>query len=162
MLLLPMVEETLLLLQSNHKIGENISVLADVPEGLCVSADPALLRQVLWNLINNAVEAMPNGGKLTLRAMVDEDADGCVVSIEDTGPGIPFAIRKHLFEPFFSTKKTGSGLGLATVQRIMDVLGGRVEIESEEGVGTDVRFHLPVAHTALEEASEEEDRSAEA
>ncbi|MGZ7164231.1 MAG: ATP-binding protein, partial [Halobacteriota archaeon] len=89
----------------------------------------------------NAVQAMPNGGTLTISAATD---DGSVmVSVHDTGVGIPDDIRDKLFTPLFTAKAKGTGLGLAVVKRIVDAHGGTITFESEEGKGTTFTVTLP-------------------
>jgi PAS domain S-box-containing protein len=104
--------------------------------------DPAQIQQVLVNLIKNAMQAMTTGGTLTLQT--GESAEGVWVSVTDTGGGIPQDQINRIFEPFYTTKKKGSGLGLMIVQRIVRAHGGRIELESQEGRGTTFRIWLPL------------------
>ena len=109
-----------------------------------VLADPHQLQQVLTNLVINAIQAMPNGGRLTVRTSAD--ADGQVsVSVEDTGYGIAPENMDKLFTPFFTTKEEvkGVGLGLAVSHGIIERHGGRIEVQSEVGKGTTFTVHLP-------------------
>ena len=99
------------------------------------------MRQVLVNLVKNAMQAMTKGGVLTLRT--GEGADGVWVSIEDTGGGIPQEQINRIFDPFYTTKKKGTGLGLMIVQRIVRAHGGRIELDSKLGRGTTFRVWLP-------------------
>ena len=103
--------------------------------------DQAQLQQVLVNLIKNAMQAMTRGGTLTL--CTGEGTDGVWVSVEDTGNGIPQEQINRIFEPFYTTKEKGSGLGLMIVQRIIRAHGGRIELESHVGRGTTFRVWLP-------------------
>lgn len=105
--------------------------------------DPALLKRILSNLVNNAVQAMPEGGKLAVSAFKQEG--DTIVTVEDTGVGIPQEIRSKLFTPLFTTKSKGQGFGLAVVKRITEALGGWIAFESETGKGTKfiVRFPSP-------------------
>jgi len=140
-----------------------IEVNLEVEEGLTVFADADQLRQLIWNLILNAAESMPEGGCLcvvarSLRA-VDSQGDSSVgrkepgeeegkarwleIAIADEGSGIPQDQLDRIFDPFFTTKRSGSGLGLATVHRIVQNHGGTIRLESELGVGTTVRIRLP-------------------
>ena len=104
--------------------------------------DPTQIQQVLVNLIKNAMHAMSRGGTLTLQT--GEGADGVWVSIADTGGGIPQEQINRIFEPFYTTKKKGTGLGLMIVQRIVRAHGGRIELESHVGGGTTFRIWLPL------------------
>jgi CheY-like chemotaxis protein len=146
---LPMLRTTL---------GENVE-LVEVPGDAIVLADEAQLENVLVNLAVNARDAMPRGGTLTIRcesAHVDETeaqeqevAPGSygVLSVSDTGTGMPPEVLAHVFEPFFTTKDLGegTGLGLAGVYGTIRQSGGFVAVESEVGTGTTFRIHLPAA-----------------
>lgn len=111
---------------------------------LDVLADPHQLQQVLTNLVINAIQAMPDGGKLTIRTAADEDGQ-VSVSVADTGCGIAPENMDKLFTPFFTTKEEvkGVGLGLAVSHGIVERHGGRIEVQSEVGKGTTFTVHLP-------------------
>lgn len=100
------------------------------------------IKQVLVNLVKNAIQVMPSGGRLTLRT--GQNVHWVWVSIGDTGPGMTQAQLKNLFTPFFTTHEKGSGLGLMIVQRIVRAHRGRIEVESQEGCGTEFRVFLPL------------------
>ncbi|HTX20464.1 MAG TPA: ATP-binding protein [Candidatus Aquilonibacter sp.] len=104
--------------------------------------DTTQMQQVLVNLVKNAAQAMTIGGTLTLQT--GENSDGVWVSVADTGGGIPQEQINRIFEPFYTTKKKGSGLGLMIVQRIVRAHGGRIELESNVGRGTTFRIWLPL------------------
>jgi PAS domain S-box-containing protein len=104
--------------------------------------DPTQIQQVLVNLIKNAMHAMSKNGTLTLQT--GEGADGVWISVADTGGGIPQEQINRIFEPFYTTKKKGTGLGLMIVQRIVRAHGGRIELESHVGRGTTFRIWLPL------------------
>jgi signal transduction histidine kinase len=124
---------------SKSGIALELSVAAGLPE---VAADENQIRQALLNLVRNAREAMPSGG--TLRVEVAAGAPGQVrLSIADTGPGIAPEHLGKIFDPFFSTKEKGTGLGLALVQQILAEHGGRVEVSSPIAGGTVFTFTLP-------------------
>jgi signal transduction histidine kinase len=107
-----------------------------------VEADPAKLNQVLLNLARNAMEAMGTGGSLELRLRLQ---DGFVeLSIHDDGPGIPSQVLPKIFEPFFTPKERGTGLGLPLSQQIVREHGGRLECISVPGQGTTFRLLLPL------------------
>ena len=111
-----------------------------------VSADADQLKQVLVNLVSNAVQAMEGGGgSITVKVWHD---DGYVfVSVGDTGPGIPAEVLPKIFDPFYSTRDAGTGLGLTIVHRIIDQHGGRIDVESEPGHGTRFTVALPASST---------------
>ncbi|HEY0081019.1 MAG TPA: ATP-binding protein [Pyrinomonadaceae bacterium] len=107
-----------------------------------IAANPSEMREVLVNMIFNALDAMPGGGRISLREMKRER--WIIVEIEDTGHGVPAALRERIFEPFFTTKgPKGSGLGLAVSYGIIHRHGGSVEVESREGEGTTFRLSFP-------------------
>jgi signal transduction histidine kinase len=103
--------------------------------------DPTFIQRALTNLVNNAIQAMDNGGTLTVRSAVS-DAN-ILVSVEDTGVGIAEEIRARLFSPMTTTKAKGQGLGLAVVKRLVEALNGTVDFESEVGKGTRFTVRLP-------------------
>ena len=100
------------------------------------------LRRVLENLVKNAMQAMTRGGTLTLQS--GETSEAVWVSVTDTGGGIPQEQINRIFEPFYTTKKKGTGLGLMIVQRIVRAHNGRIELESHVGRGTTFRLWLPL------------------
>jgi signal transduction histidine kinase len=104
--------------------------------------DAGQIKQVLVNLIKNAMQAMTRNGTLTVQTGSTPDA--VWVSIADTGGGIPRAQISHIFEPFYTTKTKGPGLGLMIVQRIVRQHGGHIEVESDVGQGTTFRVSLPL------------------
>jgi signal transduction histidine kinase len=136
------VEKTLELLRP--EIGNRgVTVKTKLPQDLAATpADATQLQQVLVNLVKNAVQAMTTGGTLTLQT--GETSDGVWASVADTGGGIPQEQINRIFEPFYTTKKKGSGLGLMIVQRIVRAHGGRIELESNVGRGTTFRIWLPL------------------
>jgi len=121
---------------------QGIEAAVDIAPGLPLSSgDPELVKQCLINMIKNSAEAMPDGGALTLRCY--RRGDQVVIELEDTGRGIPPENLDQVFNPFFSTKDKGAGLGLAMTKKILDEIGGTVELESAVGKGTVVRLALP-------------------
>jgi PAS domain S-box-containing protein len=107
-----------------------------------VKTDPALLQRVLTNLVNNAVQAMPKGGKLSVTGVVENGK--LQITVSDTGVGIPEEIQSKVFEPMFTTKAKGQGLGLAVAKRLTKSLGGNITFESQEGKGTKFTIELPI------------------
>lgn len=106
-----------------------------------VHADPEQVRRAVVNLMKNAVQAMAEGGSLTVRAV--PAGPEVALEVQDTGAGMPEEVRQRLFEPFFTTREKGSGLGLAIVQQTAETNGGRVEVESTPGRGSTFRLVLP-------------------
>lgn len=104
--------------------------------------DPTQMQQALVNLVKNAMQAMTRGGQLTLQT--GENSEAVWVSVTDTGGGIPQEQINRIFEPFYTTKKKGTGLGLMIVQRIMRAHHGRIELDSHVGQGTTFRLWLPL------------------
>ncbi|MGH7262578.1 MAG: GAF domain-containing protein [Candidatus Rokuibacteriota bacterium] len=122
--------------------GVRIEVVTDLEETPPVLGNPADLREVVTNLILNALDAMSNGGRLVLSTRNQQDAVELVVT--DTGVGMPQEVRRRVFEPFFTTRSPQrSGLGLSVVQGIVARHKGRIEIESQEGRGTTCWVRLP-------------------
>ena len=113
------------------------------PGDASCAADWDLLANAVENLVRNALEAMPNGGTLTLRTRLEKRS--VVLSVEDTGEGMNARTRDRAFDDFYTTKATGSGLGLAFVRRVVEAHGGRVSLTSHEGRGTTVTLHLPTS-----------------
>jgi signal transduction histidine kinase len=140
------VRETAALVE--HKARDQaIVVEVDAPPGLPATlADPELLKTCFLNLVLNAFEAMPGGGRLSLAARLEgsPDARAIAVLVSDTGVGMSPEAAAIAFEPYVSTKETGVGLGLALVSRIVEGHGGRVALDSTPGQGTSVRLVLPV------------------
>jgi two-component system cell cycle sensor histidine kinase/response regulator CckA len=124
--------------------GRGVEVALELEGGLGkVKADRGGLEQVLLNLVANARDAMPQGGRLTLATR--REGAGAVLAVTDTGVGMDAETRARVFEPFFTTKGDGTGLGLAIVLDTARRHGGRVELDSEPGRGTAVRVWLPLA-----------------
>ena len=129
--------------QVRHR-GVEVDIRTELKELPPMQGDPAELREMLTNLIFNAVDAMPMGGVITVRTKLDDgEAQLCVA---DTGTGMDEETRRRCLEPFFTTKgERGSGLGLSAVYGIIERHGGAMEIESEKGKGTTFIIRLPVA-----------------
>ncbi|HEV8292586.1 MAG TPA: ATP-binding protein, partial [Tepidisphaeraceae bacterium] len=115
--------------------------LKRAPTDVAVMADERLLKQAVLNLILNAVQAMPSGGELILT--VSDGNDEAVVEVIDTGSGIDPEAISRIFDAYYSTKKSGTGLGLAMTRRIAEEHGGRVMVSSEVGKGSSFALHLP-------------------
>ena len=112
---------------------------ADLPQ---CRLDSNLIKQAILNIIINAEQAMENGGELMIRT--SKDKKYIQIDITDTGPGIPKDIIDKIFQVYFSTKKTGTGLGLPTAKRIIEDHRGTISVQSEEGKGTSFSIKLPM------------------
>ena len=113
-----------------------------------VRLDTEMFKQALLNLLLNAEQAMAEGGELTIQAACT--GPGVCLSLIDTGKGMAPEVRERVFQPFFSTKKGGTGLGLPTTRKIIEAHGGTIAVESEAGRGTKFTIHLPaVAQPAV-------------
>lgn len=125
-------------------VPENVRSSIEIDEKLASTkfmVDPNILKRVLINLLTNAVQAMPNGGKLTAKAGLE---DGSItLSVKDTGVGIPKENLDKIFEPLFTTKAKGAGLGLAVCKRLIEAHEGSISVESEVGKGTVFTMHVP-------------------
>src|SRR2546423_441983 len=137
----------------HQKRGASIRIDVELGEHLpLVAGDMGQLQQAVIILAENAIDAMPEGGTLTLRTLRDEDDEGGAVLVEvrDTGQGIPPEIRERIFDPFFTTKEVGrgTGLGLAVCYGIVTEHGGRIAVDSTVGRGTVFRISLPAMKTS--------------
>jgi two-component system sensor histidine kinase PilS (NtrC family) len=147
--------ETLDLVQHEARARPNIRIVISLATGsLAALVDQDQFRQIFWNMATNAFEAMPDGGQLTIstsRRHVDVgDRKGDIIEIafQDTGEGIPKQNLDKVFLPFFTTKKEGSGLGLAAVHRIVDLHGGWIKVESQERHGARFVVCMPCSGDA--------------
>ncbi len=134
---------------ARQKIELTLSLGTDLPE---VHADATQLTQVLTNLVVNAIQAMPGGGRLAVETRAD--AEAVILQIEDTGEGMSPEVKKQIFTPFFTTKEVdhGTGLGLAVVHGIVTAHQGTIRVDSQVGRGTRFEIRLPLA--ALSEENE--------
>jgi two-component system CheB/CheR fusion protein len=123
-------------------VPANVETKIKIDEELDVDADPQLLKRVLINLATNAVQAMPNGGELAIKAW-NSGQGGVQIVVEDTGVGIPDEIKPKMFTPLFTTKPKGQGFGLASCKRVIEAHGGTIGFESQVGKGTTFTVSLP-------------------
>ena len=137
--LLPAVAEPI----REHRVELEMAVPASLPQ---VRVDPMQLEQAILEVVSNALDAMPAGGRLRIGAFVTDGAGPreVVVEVTDTGGGIPDHVLPSVCEPFFTTRQEGTGLGLAIAKRFLEQNGGRLEIASRPGEGTTVRLRLPM------------------
>jgi len=127
-------------------LGEDVQLDLELdPSGAHALADEGLIEQVLINLVVNARDAMPAGGRIAVRTHDPLDQPQVLLEIRDTGTGMTPEVRERIFEPFFSTKgpDKGTGLGLSTVKRIVEQIQGTIEVETEPGQGTTFRLRMP-------------------
>jgi two-component system sensor histidine kinase PilS (NtrC family) len=147
-----LLEETITLLKNSREYRGGIRTRYDVDPTIIIPGDARRIRQVFWNLLINACQAMPHGGEITVSAVPssqeDNDAAWCEIVIADTGPGMLPEYREKIFDPFFTTKVGGTGLGLAIVYRIIDDHGGTIAVDAGEGTGTKFRILIPMIKTS--------------
>ncbi|PYV51500.1 MAG: PAS domain-containing sensor histidine kinase, partial [Acidobacteria bacterium] len=149
------VLEEVVLLAAPDAEQHGVTLVRELPpDSIPVKVDADFIKQAILNVVLNGVQSMPNGGNLTIAARRNEDA--VITEISDQGTGIPTSVQDKVFELYFTTKKSGSGIGLAQTYQIMMWHYGSVEFDSEEGKGTTFRLRLPLAEvrsTSLEEAT---------
>jgi signal transduction histidine kinase len=125
-------------------LSKKITLKINLKDITTLQTDPTFLRRALTNLVNNALQAMQNGGTLQLSATkMDPNA---IITVTDTGEGIPEDVKARLFTPLLTTKAKGQGLGLAVVKRLIEALDGTVTFESQQGKGTTFTITLPLKH----------------
>ena len=142
--LVPIFEEILQLLRPQIEQGK-IAVKKEFGPLPLITVDKEQIKQVILNLLMNAIQAMPGGGELTLGGRLSQDGYWVELTILDSGIGIPQGDLEKLFDPFFSTKDGGIGLGLSIAHRIIDQHHGKIEVESTPGKGTLFIISLPVS-----------------
>ncbi len=155
-------------------VGAEVELSVELACGGAVTIDPVLFDQALLNVVTNASEAMPNGGSLTIRTgvvvlpdsgvgpgIVLPDGRYCTVVVADTGPGVDAEALDRVFDPFFSTKPEGSGLGLATVHGIVTQGSGGVAVGVAPGGGAEIAMYLPLTDDKPDDAGANTDLSAE-
>lgn len=129
---------------STINIPKRIELTTEIKDNSkAIKTDVAYLRRILTNLITNAVQAMPNEGELTIKA--NKKIDKIVISVQDTGVGIPEEVKTKMFTPLFTTKSKGQGLGLAVVKRLVESLKGEITFESQPNEGTKFKVELSQA-----------------
>lgn len=145
----PRIEETDLKriideLIAKNGLPDNVKLSVTVEkEAEKILADSTFISRIMYNLVNNAVQAMPKGGQLTIEAYRDKNKHDSVITVEDTGVGIPESLKNKLFTPMFTTKAKGQGFGLVVIKRMTEALGGTVTFKSQEGKGTKFIVRLP-------------------
>ncbi|MBN2223873.1 MAG: PAS domain S-box protein [Deltaproteobacteria bacterium] len=139
------IDETIAVFKNTPKGSVDINITTEFSGNTMIAGDFMQLKQVFWNLLLNAADAMSAGGHIAIKTTETLSAkDGVVsVSVSDSGTGIEDEIKPLIFDPFFSTKDGGTGLGLPTVKLIIEAHGGSMDITSQKGKGTDVTVTLP-------------------
>lgn len=128
---------------------KGITLVENFDEPIELYVDPNRVKDALLNVLRNAIQAVGEGGKIFLRA--HRKNTSCVIEIADTGPGIPEDILPFIFDPFYTTKKEGTGLGLTITHRIIEEHDGRIEVESKVGAGTTFRVLIPIREKDIRE-----------
>jgi signal transduction histidine kinase len=122
---------------------ENVEVISEIADDVQkVKVDPDYLKRILTNLLINAEQAMPKGGRITITTR--KEKENCLITVEDTGEGIPDDVKPNLFRPLFTTKAKGQGFGLAVSKRLARAMGGDLTFESEKGNGAKFTLKLPM------------------
>jgi two-component system sensor histidine kinase PilS (NtrC family) len=135
--------ETLTMIRMSGELDDRIEVRGNYTQtAFEFFGNPGQFKQVFWNLFRNALRAMPEGGVLTLD-LAQRKRGELAIRVADTGLGMTAEESSHMFEPFYTRFEGGRGLGLAVVRQIIDGYGGRIEVRSEPGVGTEILFTLP-------------------
>ena len=135
-----MLEELIESLEPQFK-AQAVEVEIDVPPQTLLSADREMIRRAVLNMMLNALDVMPRGGELVITSI--ESHRGVELEVADTGPGVGCDLRKQLFEPFFSTKESGTGLGLAMVQRVAEAHGGTIDVRDCPDGGAAFTLFIP-------------------
>jgi signal transduction histidine kinase len=121
--------------------SRNVEIEPQLQGKLWINGDPDLLKQAILNVVNNGLDAMPDGGKLAVRS--EWSGHDCQLTIHDCGPGIAPEIQDRIFNLYFTTKEHGSGIGLATTFRVVQLHSGTIDFVSEQGKGTTFRLRFP-------------------
>ena len=136
-------------LLSHGMLSSRVRLIGDLADGLPVTmGDTNQLKQAFLNVISNAIQSMADGGRIEISS--EQSGHMIVVTVRDDGPGIPKEILNKLFVPFFTTRKAGSGLGMAVTLRIVENHGGSINVDSAPGEGTTVRIMIPIVRSAPE------------
>ena len=126
---------------ASMNIPDNIEIRTKIEEGITLRVDPTMIVRVLINIISNAIQAMPEGGMLDIFAFTTEK--DVILTIKDTGPGIPLEVKNKIFLPLITTKAKGMGMGLVVCKRLMEAMGGDIRLVSEKCRGTIAEIKIP-------------------
>jgi signal transduction histidine kinase len=135
------ITETVELFEKDGACREKITIKKKVSNGICIQMDPIHFRQVLWNLLLNAAEAIDGSGSIDINLFSAKGRKACM-EISDTGCGISAEVIGSIFDPFFTTKHNGTGLGLSIVHSILESYDSHLEVRSRQGTGTTFAVHL--------------------
>jgi len=149
-----LIEEAISLFKSSDRWNQDIKIRKELDQDILIESDPDQIKQIFWNLFLNAADAMPDGGTLTISIKRLNSGPTSMVQIEikDTGKGFSDKALSNLFVPFFTTKKGGSGLGLAMVKRIVTNLKGIIEGGNRPGGGAYVKVCIPISINSFKKA----------
>lgn len=142
-----LIQETLALFRNSREFRDTVEIRRSVDETLSIHGDPSRIRQVLWNLIINATQAIEKHGNIGIDVskVAEHGSERAVITVSDNGKGIDPGQLPLIFDPFFTTKANGTGLGLAIVYRIVEDHGGTIDVKSTVGKGTAFTITLPLA-----------------
>jgi signal transduction histidine kinase len=130
-------------------LSSSVRLIGNLADGLPMTmGDANQLKQVFLNVIGNAVQSMPDGG--TIEVTSEQSGQRIAITVSDNGPGITEEVMSKMFVPFFTTRKQGSGLGMAVTRSIVENHGGTIEVSSEVGKGTTVRIAIPLVRSTQE------------
>jgi len=130
---------------SSFEIPATIKVITDIQPGTNIKADPSLLRRALTNIITNALQAMPDGGRLSIKVQRGEKT--VQIKVIDSGEGVKPDVAAKIFNPLFTTRAKGTGLGLPIAKRLVEAHEGNIKLTSEPGKGTSILIELPLGHS---------------
>jgi two-component system, NtrC family, sensor histidine kinase PilS len=153
-MLTDLVEDTIHLFSQEPAVANGFKIETKINKGVEVEGDPTRLRQVLWNLLTNALEAGPDNGAVKVTLEMDPEMNCAVIRVHDRGCGIPPEVMTRIFEPFTTTKEKGTGLGLSLVLSVVEAHNGTVEVESTAQTGTLFTVRLPLAPTDADSKGE--------
>ncbi len=135
------ITETVELFDKDDSCREKVSIQKEIASGICIQMDPIHFRQILWNLLLNAAEAIDGSGSIDINLFSAKGRRACM-EISDTGCGISTEVIGSIFDPFFTTKQNGTGLGLSIVHSILESYDSHLEVRSRQGIGTTFAVHL--------------------
>jgi two-component system sensor histidine kinase PilS (NtrC family) len=159
-----LILESLELFRNSERWSEDLEIETNLNDSIILRSDPEQIKQVLWNLLLNAADAMPEGGQITICTdIISSPSENekvrstkmAQLMIRDTGPGFPSKILNNLFTPFLTTKRSGSGLGLAIVKRIVEGLDGKIQGKNHPDGGAEIEIQFEISEGYKPYGSEE-------